>query len=130
LTDAALAILDEIDHERAGKIASNVAGYVFTKDDGSKITKQRGAIRRARVKAKVSDYRFHDTRHEAQTAWSIKNVPDVIAIKMAGFKSPQMRRRYTNIKPPRRGVHGEFGKGQRLVYLISVSSMLPMMPTL
>jgi hypothetical protein len=42
LTDAALAILDEIDHERAGKIASNVAGYVFTKDDGSKITKQRG----------------------------------------------------------------------------------------
>jgi hypothetical protein len=45
-------------------------------------------------------------RHEAQTAWSIKNVPDAIAIKMAGFKSPQMRLRYTNIKPPRRGVHG------------------------
>lgn len=35
----------------------------------------------------------------AQTAWSIDNVPDAIAMKMAGLKSPQMRQRYTNIKP-------------------------------
>jgi integrase len=102
LSEGALAILDEIERDRrAGKIASNVASYVFTKDDGSKITKDdvTGAIRRARKKAKVNDFRFHDYRHMAQTAWSIQNVPDAIAMKMAGLASPQMRQRYTNIKP-------------------------------
>jgi integrase len=98
----ARAILDEIElARREVKIASNIEGYMFTRPDGSKLTKDEieGYITRARKKAKVSDWRFHDTRHEAQTAWSIDNVPDAIAMKMAGLKSPQMRQRYTNIKP-------------------------------
>jgi integrase len=103
LNETALKVLDDIDQDRkAGRIASvGVGGYVFTKEDGSKITKDdvTGAVRRARDKSKVSDFRFHDYRHMAQTAWSIQNVPDSIAMKMAGLSSPQMRQRYTNIKP-------------------------------
>jgi integrase len=102
LSDVALKILDEIEADkRSGKIVASIEGYVFTRDDGAKLNKDMvtGAVKRARNKAGVGDFRYHDYRHMAQTAWAVKNVPGPIARKMAGLSSAQMLQRYQNIKP-------------------------------
>jgi hypothetical protein len=54
---------------------------------------------RAEKKTGAADFRDHDYRHRAQTAWAVKNVPGPIAMKMAGLASAQMLQRYQNIKP-------------------------------
>ena len=73
LTDRVLEILDEIEREkRRGTIVANVNGLVFTRDDGRAINKDMitQAVRVARKRAKVDNFRFHDYRHSAKTEWS------------------------------------------------------------
>ena len=86
LTDRVLEILDEIEREkRRGAIVANVNALVFTRDDGRAITKDMitQAVRVARKRAKVADFRFHDYRHSAKTEWSRRGVHVDVAIKAA-----------------------------------------------
>ena len=102
LTDRVLEILDEIERERrAGRILANVNGLIFTRDDGRAIRKDMitQAVRVARKRAKVGDFRFHDYRHSAKTQWSRRGVHVDVAMKAAGHKSVAMHQRYVNLKP-------------------------------
>jgi integrase len=102
LTDRVLKILDEIEREkRRGKIVTNVNGLVFTRDDGRAITKDMitQAVRVARKRAGVTNFRFHDYRHSAKTEWSRQGVHVDIAMKAAGHNSVAMHQRYVNLKP-------------------------------
>jgi integrase len=51
-------------------------GLVFTRDDGRPITKDMvtHAVRVARKRAKIENFRFHDYRHSAKTEWSRRGV--------------------------------------------------------
>ena len=102
LTDHVLEILDEIEREkRRGSIVANVNGLVFTRDDGRAITKDMitQAVRVARKRAGVADFRFHDYRHSAKTEWSRQGVHVDVAMKAAGHNSVAMHQRYVNLKP-------------------------------
>ena len=102
LTDRVLEILDEIEREkRRGTIVANVNGLVFTRDDGRAINKDMitQAVRVARKRAKVDNFRFHDYRHSAKTEWSRQGVHVDIAMKAAGHNSVAMHQRYVNLKP-------------------------------
>jgi integrase len=102
LTDTVLEVLDEIDREkRRGAIVANVNGLVFTRDDGRAITKDMitQAVRVARKRAGVVDFRFHDYRHSAKTEWSRQGIHVDVAMKAAGHKSVAMHQRYVNLKP-------------------------------
>ncbi len=90
LTDRVLEILEEIEQEkRSGAIVANVNGLVFTRDDGRPITKDMitQAVRVARKRAKIENFRFHDYRHSAKTEWSRRGVHVDIAMKAAGHNS-------------------------------------------
>jgi integrase len=108
LTDRALEILEEIESEkRQRKILANVTGLVFTRDDGRAINKNMitQAVRLARKRAKLNDFRFHDYRHSAKTEWSRRGVHVDVVMKAAGHKSVAMHQRYVNLKP------GDVAKG-------------------
>src|SRR5882724_4054112 len=57
------------------------------------------AVRVARKHAGVVDFRFHDYRHSAKTAWSRRGVHVDVAMKAAGHKSVAMHQRCVNLKP-------------------------------
>jgi len=102
LTDRVIEVLDEIEREkRRGKIVVNVNGLIFTRDDGRAIKKNTliHAVKQARDRAGVADFRFHDYRHSAQTEWSRQGVHVDVAMKAAGHKSVAMHQRYVNLKP-------------------------------
>ena len=102
LTDRVIEVLDEIEREkRRGKIVANVNGLIFTRDDGRAIKKNTlmHAVKAARDRAGVADFRFHDYRHSAQTEWSRQGVHVDVAMKAAGHKSVAMHQRYVNLKP-------------------------------
>jgi integrase len=101
LTDRVAEILDQIESDkRTGNVAANVNGLIFTRDDGRAITKDMitGAIKRARKRAGVSDFRFHDYRHCAKTQWAREGRPVDAAMLAAGHKSVEMHKRYVNLK--------------------------------
>jgi len=56
-----------------------------------------GAMKTARRRAKISDFRFHDFRHVAQTNWRRKVHVDA-AMLAAGHAGVQMHKRYVNLK--------------------------------
>jgi hypothetical protein len=66
----------KIEDRKSGKIVANINGLIFTRDDGIAITKAMltGAVGTARRRAKVSDFRFHDYRHVAQTNLVRQNI--------------------------------------------------------
>jgi len=102
LTDRVLEVLDELEREkRRGKIIANVNGLIFTRDDGRALKKDMitQAVRVARKRAGVADFRFHDYRHSAKTEWSRQGVHVDVAMKAAGHKSVAMHLRYVNLKP-------------------------------
>jgi len=102
LTERVLEVLDEIERQkRCGAIVANVNGLLFTRDDGRAITKDMitQAVRVARKHAGVVDFRFHDYRHSAKTAWSRRGVHVDVAMKAAGHKSVAMHQRCVNLKP-------------------------------
>jgi len=77
LTDVVLEVLDEIEKDKKrGSMVSNIEGLVFTRADGRAIDKDMitGGIKRARKKAGVKDFRFHDYRHSTKTSWSRRNI--------------------------------------------------------
>lgn len=102
LTDCVLEVLDDVEQQkRRGAIVANVNGLVFTRDDGRAINKDMitQAVRLARKRAGVTDFRFHDYRHSAKTGWSRQGVHVDVAMKAAGHKSVAMHQRYVNLKP-------------------------------
>ena len=63
------------------------------------------AVRVARKRAKIENFRFHDYRHSAKTEWSRRGVHVDITMKAAGHNSVEMHKRYVNLKP------GDVAKG-------------------
>lgn len=89
LSSVALAILNNLP-ERDGK----VFGYT-----SEQIT---SAMKRARIKAELSDLRFHDLRHEAISRFFERTDLDVMEIKaITGHKTLQMLARYTHLRTAR-----------------------------
>ena len=84
LTAVVRAIFEEMKHEcRQAKVENfTTAGLVFTKD-GKPISSNmiHKAIRKACKTANVKDFRFHDTRHIAKTAWARAGIPVEAAIR-------------------------------------------------
>jgi integrase len=101
LTDRVLEVLDEVARERrCGTIGTNARGPIFTRDDGRPITNDMitQAVRVARKRAKIADFRFHDYRHNAKTEWSRRGLQVDVAMKAAGHNSVEMHKRYVNVK--------------------------------
>ncbi len=100
LTDRVGEILDEIEAERKQSKIRNVQGLVFTRENGKRITKDAitGTLKRACRDAKVKNFRFHDLRHCAKTAWEQKGIPAESAMLAAGHSSFQMHQRYIHLQ--------------------------------
>jgi integrase len=102
ITNAVLEVLDEIRRgKKSGAIVRNINGLVFTREDGRAITKDMitAAVKTARKRTGVKDFRFHDYRHMAMTSWTLQNIHVDAAMLAAGHKSVQMHKRYVNLKP-------------------------------
>jgi integrase len=100
LTDRFRQILSEIDQERKRSKVKNIGGLVFTREDGRPIDKDMitGALKRACKKAGIRDFRFHDFRHCAKTAWARRGVGVEVAMLAAGHASPQMHQHYIHLQ--------------------------------
>jgi integrase len=100
LTARVAEILDEIEAERKQSKIRNVHGLVFTRDNGKRINKDAitGTLKRACRDAKVRNFRFHDLRHCAKTAWARKGIPAESAMLAAGHSSFQMHQRYVHLQ--------------------------------
>lgn len=101
LTERAKQIFDEIRRDKkSGAIVENVAGLIFTREDGTAITKDMiaKAVKRAAKKASVKDFRFHDYRHTALTDWARRKIHVDVAMLAAGHESVQMHKRYVNLQ--------------------------------
>jgi integrase len=100
LTDRVADILDEIETERKQSKIRNVNGLVFTRESGKRVTKDAitGTLKRACRDAKVKNFRFHDLRHCAKTAWARKGIPAETAMLAAGHSSFQMHQRYVHLQ--------------------------------
>jgi integrase len=99
LTGRARAILDEIKAEKKrGAIVANVVGLVFTRTDGSPITKDmiHAQIEKA-IRAGVKKFKFHDHRNTAMTQWRRKNVSVDAVMRAGGWSSTQMYKRYLDM---------------------------------
>ncbi len=94
-------ILEDIGRDKkSGAIVANVAGLVFTREDGRAITKDMivKAVKKAARKGNIRDFRFHDYRHTVLTDWACKNINVDVAMLAAGHESVQMHKRYVNLK--------------------------------
>lgn len=101
LTKRAREILDEIRREkRSGAIIPNLNGLVFTKEDGSPITKGmiNGQVEKAVRKTKVKKFVFHNYRNTALTEWARRGIHVDVAMKAAGHDSVQMHKRYVRLR--------------------------------
>jgi integrase len=102
LTETVRSILEEIKQERKhSKIGTLVAtGLVFVRDDGRPISGNAltKALHKACKRAKVRDFRFHDTRHTAKTEWARKGIPVEAAMLAAGHSSVQMHQAYVHLQ--------------------------------
>jgi integrase len=101
LTKRAREILDEIRREkRSGAIVPNVNGLVFTKEDGTPITKGmiNGQVEKAVRKTKVKKFVFHNYRNTALTEWARRGIHVDVAMKAAGHDSVQMHKRYVRLR--------------------------------
>jgi integrase len=102
LTETVRSILEEIKQERKhSKIGTLAAtGLVFVRDDGRPISGNAvtRALHRACKRAKVRDFRFHDTRHTAKTEWARKGIPVEAAMLAAGHSSIQMHQAYVHLQ--------------------------------
>jgi integrase len=94
-------------HKRAGVKAINPAievpddALVFVReDDGGAITGNMisKALPKACKRARVSDFRFHDTRHMAKTNWARNGIQMEVAMLGAGHSSVQMHQAYVHLQ--------------------------------
>jgi integrase len=100
ITERVTAILDEIEAERKSSKIRNVQGLVFTRDNGKRVNKDAitGTLKRACRDAKVKNFRFHNLRHCAKTAWARNGIPAETAMLAAGHRSFQMHQRYVHLQ--------------------------------
>lgn len=99
LTQRAREILDEIRAERkSGAMVPNVTGLIFTRNDGSPITKDmiHAQIEKA-IRAGVKKFKFHDYRNTAMTQWRRRNVSVDAVMRAGGWSSTQMYKRYLDM---------------------------------
>ena len=99
LTHRSRAILEEIKAEKKrGAIISNVAGLVFTRPDGSPISKDRihAQVEKA-LRAGLKKFTFHNYRNTAMTQWRRKNGLVDAVMRAGGWSSTQMYRRYLDM---------------------------------
>lgn len=91
LTQRAREILDEIKADKKSReTVANVAGLIFTRSDGSPVTKDmiHAQVEKA-IRAGVKKFKFHDYRNTAMTQWRRRNVSvDAVMRAAAG---PQRR---------------------------------------
>jgi integrase len=114
LTDKARAIYQDIGMlKRTGKIVPNVAGYVFTRNDGTKIDKGmiHAQIKKARrANPEMKKFTFHNLRNTALTQWARQGIPVDVAMKAAGHASIEMHQRYVKLQDA--DVANAFGTSQ------------------
>jgi integrase len=100
LTDAVKKVLADIKRERKRTKVQTISSLIFTREDGRPIT--RDMVNKGRLKvcklATVSDFRFHDTRHTAKTAWARRGIPVEAAMLGAGHASIQMHKAYVHLQ--------------------------------
>jgi integrase len=103
LTPRMREILAQIRAERKHRKVSNVLGHglVFTREDGSPITKSQiaNAMARACAKVGIKNFHFHDLRHTAKTRWARSNKPVEAAMLAAGHSSVEMHNHYVHLRP-------------------------------
>jgi integrase len=100
LTERFREIVAEIHQERKRSKVKNIGGLVFTREDGRAINKDMitGTLKRICKKASVKDFRFHDFRHCAKTAWARRGIGVEAAMLAAGHASPQMHQHYIHLQ--------------------------------
>jgi integrase len=59
----------------------------------------RQAFARARKKAGLEHFRFHDTRHERVSSLFEAGWSDTAVMAMSGHKDPKSLKRYANLRP-------------------------------
>ncbi len=100
LTEAVKKIFADIKRERKRAKVQTISTLVFTREDGRPITGD--MVNKARLKAckraKVSDFKFHDSRHTAKTSWARRGIPVEAAMLGAGHKSIQMHQHYVHLQ--------------------------------
>lgn len=97
ITAALAVVLDELKAEY--RSVPNTDGRVFTRN-GKRVTKDMlsAAFNRAKAKAGIKDFTFHDFRHTCITRWAEAGVPVEIAMMASGHGSVAMHYRYTNLR--------------------------------
>jgi integrase len=102
LTDRCRQVLAEIRAERkAGRIVPNLNQLVFTRDDGTPITRDHihTQVRKALTATGIKKFRFHDYRSTALSQWARRGVPVEVAMLASGHSSVQMHNRYVHLQP-------------------------------
>jgi integrase len=86
--------------KRAGEIAPNALGLIFTRRDGRRITKDmiQVQVERAIKEAGVAKYVFHNYRNTALTEWARRGISVDVAMKASGHSSMQMHQRYVDLQ--------------------------------
>lgn len=77
---------------------NNKEGYVFCKKDGNPYN-FRSPFMRARKKAGIKDFRFHDLRHTAASYLVMKGVDLNTVREILGHKTLEMTLRYSHLSP-------------------------------
>lgn len=101
LTPKARRILDEIKAgRRSGAIVPDVVGLIFTRDDGSRITKGMidYQVERAIELTKVKKFVFHNYRNTALTEWARRGIDVDHAMMASGHTSVQMHKHYMKLQ--------------------------------
>jgi integrase len=102
LTPRMRQILSDLRAERRQRKVANVKGHglLFTREDGSPITKSQiaGAMGRATAKAGIKDFHFHDLRHTCLTRWARRGIPVEHAMLAAGHASADMHNHYVHLR--------------------------------
>jgi len=101
LTDRAREIFHEIKAERrSGIIVPNLSGLVFTRPDGTRITRDmiHAQVKKAIRETGVKRFVFHNLRNTAITEWARRGINPDVAMKASGHSSVQMHKRFLDLK--------------------------------
>jgi integrase len=101
LTARARAILDEIAADkRVGRIVSNAAKLIFTREDGRPISRSMisRVVKKAWTAAELTRFVFHNYRNTALTEWARLGINVDVAMRASGHWSVQMHKRYIDLQ--------------------------------
>jgi len=100
LTKPVREVLAEIENERKRTKVQPISSLIFVRSDGHPITGNMvsKALRKVCDRAGVRDFRLHDSRHTAKTAWARRGIPVEAAMLGAGHKSVQMHKAYVHLQ--------------------------------